>query len=94
LTGLRTLIHDHGLLLKQFPQSFFDDWLDTIPSVWKVAYELEGGKVVLYGDPKTHHARTTGWFLSEFIGEINRFKRSLIFQQMKTMIFLDMASKY
>ncbi len=56
------------LVAKDVPQSVFEAWVDTVPAVWKIAFKVRTGEVLMYGDPLPPHARTAGWFLME-IGE-------------------------
>ncbi|KAL3148569.1 hypothetical protein ABBQ38_014002 [Trebouxia sp. C0009 RCD-2024] len=55
------------VVAKKISRILFGIWSQGVPAVWKIAYEEISGTVFLYGDPRTPHARTAGWF-SQVLG--------------------------
>ena len=58
------------LVARDIPRIVYDAWIDSVPAVWKVAYEERDGAVLLYGDPLSPHARSAAWLGKEIHKQI------------------------
>lgn len=72
------------LVAKDIPQIIFEAWVEKVPAVWKVAYKVQTGEILLYGDPLPPHARTAGWSTIKIAEQLEdlfgrNFKNSFVY---------------